>query len=162
MDGSNRAFGSTERVSRFRLHPLALVVALAAVSGPLMAQDSVQPRRDSTTPRVNMRAQPQITVEKATVVAFAESLPPASDSIVATWRNVVQRLGFTLQLAPGLPPVVIDKRFNTLHFTPLDVHSGFVLVVPGARSQLVRSLVAPDSLEREIRAYLAAARPFSR
>jgi len=152
-------------VSRSNLNFVApALVLLAAFAGPhpLSAQNSIRPTPDSTTPRVNMRTQPQITVEKATVVAFADTLPAASDSIVATWRGVVERLGFTLQLAPGLPPVVIDKRFNTLHFTPMDVHSGFVLVVPGARSQLIRSLVAPDSLEREIRAYLAAARPFSR
>jgi hypothetical protein len=147
----------------------SLVVALlfAASSVPLGAQDSAHnPARDTTrrdtTPRVDVRIQPNVSIARATVVAFAPSLPDSADSTALAWAAVVRGLGFALLLSQGPPPVVIDKRYNSMHFTPLNVAAGFVLVVPGARSHLIQGLIPADSLDREIRAYLASVRPFSR
>ena len=47
-----------------------------------------------------------------------------------------------------------------MHYVPPGVSAGFVVIVPGRRSDLIRGLVAPDSLEQRIRAYLVAVRPF--
>lgn len=144
---------------RSRLKYFIALLLLGATPVALEGQAPLPPDTAHGQPAVR---QPLVTVEGATVVAFGPSLPDSSDVMVAAWRDVSRRLGFSLLLAEGPPPLVVGKRKTSMFFTPLDVPAGFVVAVPGSPSHLVPGLVGPDSLERGIRYYLATVRPFSR
>jgi hypothetical protein len=86
-------------------------------------------------------------------------LPDSADSTFADSRKVAERLGFDFVVSMGSRPMVLDVRYNAVHYLPNDVRAGFILLVPGRRSDLVRGLVRSEQLEERIRAYLAAVRP---
>jgi hypothetical protein len=158
-----RAVQSTSgRVMPLRMWcSIGLTVVLVSVPGALMAQDSGSPGPDSAELRRRLRV-PPLSIERASVIAFGTALADSSDAGLGAWRAVAKGLGFDFRMVIGPAPIVIDVPANAVHYVPPGVRAGFVLVVPERRSDLIRGLVSPDSLEHRMRAYLAAVRPFRR
>lgn len=141
--------------------PLMLALAICLSAGaPAGAQDPRPPAPDTSAPRLRrLRMPPRITVDHPTVIAFAMVLPDSVDSTFADYREVAERFGFDFVVSLGSRPMVLDVRYNAMHYVPTTVPAGFVLLVPGRRSDLVRGLVGSELLAERIRAYLAAVRP---
>jgi len=141
--------------------PLMLALALSFSAGsPTAAQDPRPPSPDPSAPRLRrMRIPPRITVEHPTVIAFALVLPDSADSTFTDFREVAEQFGFDFVVSMGTRPMILDVRYNAMHYVPTHVPAGFVLLVPGRRSDLVRGLVRSEQLKERIIAYLAAVRP---
>jgi hypothetical protein len=141
---------------------VTLAVATLAGVAALAAQDSISGSSDSTV--TVQRGRPvinTITIERATVLAFGQDFADTAETTIEALRSVARRSGFEFRTTTGAGIVIAAKRFGTSYYVPRDVRTGFVLVVPGRPSDLVRGPITPDSLEQRLRMYLARVRPFS-
>lgn len=74
---------------------------------------------------------------------------------------VVESLGF------GFTPVlirdlrVVDIRYHAIYSLPSDVSSGYLIIIPGHRPDVVRGYVEPDSLRNRLARYRQLAGPLA-
>jgi hypothetical protein len=139
-----------------------LVFGLSLAALRLAAQQPRSPPLDTAALHLRlMRHMPRIAVEVPTVVAFGVASGGDADSLSAESRAMVERLNFRFVVTFARRPIIVDSRYSAIYYVPPDVSAGFVLIVPGRRSDIIRGLVAPGVLEARLRAYVAAIRPLA-
>jgi hypothetical protein len=139
-----------------------LVLGLSLAVLPLAEQQPHSPPLETAALRLRlMRRVPRVAVEVPTVVAFGVLSGGAADSLSAESHAMVERLNFRFVVTFARRPIIVDSRHHAIYYVPFDVSAGYVLIVPGRRSDLVRGLVTPAVLEARLRAYLAPIRPLS-
>jgi len=77
----------------------------------------------------------------------------------ASARDVAGSLGFTFKAVSSEHLQVVDSRYHAVYSLPSDVASGYLIIIPGRRPDLVRGYVEPDSLRRRIVRYRQLAGP---
>lgn len=138
---------------------VTLPIALAC-SGQIAAQEP-HPRQPDTAaqqPRI-LDLQPRVRVEEPTVVAFTRRVTDPTDTLFASYRRLAEELGFSF-VVTSTRPIVLDVRYNAVHYVPEGVPAGFVLLVPGRPSDLIRGLVDPNEFVKRLRAYVPIVRSF--
>lgn len=124
-------------------HMVAIsVVVTAAIASPCRAQ----------APDTNAVPRSAVAVISApTVIALASD---TTGSPLGPARVVAHNLGFTLVVRK--PPLrqIVDKPHSAVYYVPRDWSGGYLIIAPGRRPDVVRSLVAADSLRVRILAYL--------
>ena len=103
---------------------------------------------------------PQIRVDRPTVVGFSRGPSDSAQTVFAKFQAVAEQLGFEFVRSTARElPIVLDVRYNAVHYVPEDASAGFILLVPGRRSDLVRGLVSAEELRERILAYSVANPP---
>lgn len=140
------------------MRPLASSAVLIsfALLAPASALPQQPPTIDST--RIIM-APPGVQVRQPMVLALVkDSLNPADRRFIPA-RMAAESLGFDfLPVLIGMLQVV-DSRYHAIYSLPSDVTSGYLIIIPGHRPDIVRGYVEPDSLRRRIARYRQLAGP---
>lgn len=123
---------------------------------PSTALPQRPPARDSTRA---ILAPPAVQVRQAIVLALVtDSLNPL-DPRFRPARAMADSLGFDFDLVLVNHLTVVDRRYNAVYTLPSDVRSGYFIIVPGHRPDVIREYVAPDSLRHRLERYRRFAGP---
>ena len=144
----------------YMYHRFRLAVAFTAITiAPVAGQERQVSRPGSAALKYPfLRIPPRVAVQAPTVIAFARTPDQLDSSLTAEVRGVAAGLGFDFAVVVGSHRVITDVRYYAIHYVPDDVTVGFVLLVPGQRSDLIRALIDSQQLEERMRAYLADVR----
>ena len=128
---------------------LTLTFTVPVLASPARAQSL-------DTSRIVTPAFASITTR--TVVALAEDTARAASSSA---RAMADSLGFTI--IARRPPLsqLLDQRHSAVYYVPRDLKTGYLIIVPGRRPDVVWGLVSPDSLRTRIKEYLTLNRELS-
>jgi hypothetical protein len=145
-------------VRAFSILSLA-TIGLTSVPLPIHAQQS--PPADTSARRVRILPQP-VPVHGPTIFAIvADSLVAHPDSAFGSARLVAESLGFGFEVKPAAHFAVADSRYAAVYYLPSDVVRGYLIIIPGHRPDIVRDLVAADSLRQRIIHYRQLIRPLT-
>lgn len=105
-------------------------------------------------------APPAVQVRQAMVLALmGDTLLPSTAPRFAAVRAVAESLGFTFLPVLTNDLKVTDSRYHAVYSLPSDVRTGYLIIIPGHRPDLVRGFVEPDSLRRRLTHYRQLAGP---
>lgn len=127
----------------------------------LLAPASVLPQQppNNDTTKVFI-APPPMQIREATVLALmADTLLPPMAQQFAAVRMVAESLGFTFTTVLIGQRQLVDIRYHAVYYLPSDVRSGFFIIIPGHRPDIVRGFVEPDSLRKRLTRYRALSGP---
>jgi len=107
-------------------------------------------------------APPAVQVREPMVLALVhDSLNPV-DPRFAPARAFAESLGFDFQPVLTRELQIVDSRYQAVYTLPSDVDSGYLIITPGHRPDVVRGFVEPDSLRRRIARYARLSGPIVR
>lgn len=137
-----------------RLRALGIgIVVLSAV--PLQGHAQQPTPRDTTTPRIRI-SPPPVPVRSPMVFALvSDSLLP--DSTLGRAKQVAESLGFGFAVKGAAHFSIVDSRYQAIYYVPANVSRGYLIVIPGHRPDMVRGVVAADSLRHRIEHYRVSA-----
>lgn len=115
------------------------------------------PNLDSTKVFI---APPPMQIREATVLALmADTLLAPTAPQFAAARMAAASLGFTFTTVLIGQQQLVDIRYHAVYYLPSDVRSGYFIIIPGHRPDVVRGFVELDSLRKRLARYRQLAGP---